>query len=309
MKRGKSDYIMSSAIFMIFLVLTIPFISSQAYAISITKITVAGSDGIEDVMSSENDYFTATVQTSEEVDPDQVQISYTKDEAFDECSGTTCTYTSSKADRSGQEMAYIIQLINQSIIVDEIDGTILIDENEPEITNYELEKTGEDVTLSYEVEDTACDDCTGCSGIDYLSVLVDEVETQQINIPSECSVDDTLETSISELNLGDGDHEVCMIAYDNIGFESEESCVAISVDTESPHFETNSLQVLDTYSNIPIKYVSNSAILVNVKINVTDNNLNSAAVTADLSGLNSVIGTYDNITGICEQNYDEEGLY
>ena len=309
MKRGKQICIMHSAIFMIFLVLTIPFISSQALALSITKVTVAGSDGIEDVMSSDNDYFTATVQTSDEVDADQVQISYTKDEAFDECSGTTCTYVSSKTDRSGQQMPYTIQLINNSIIVDEVEGTLLIDEQGPEITDYNLEKTGDDIAISYEVEDTACDDCTGCSGIDYLAVLVDETESQQINIPSECSVDDTLETSISELNIADGDHEVCMVAYDNVGFESDEACAAVTVDTIGPHFETNSLQILDAFSNIPIQYIGNSAKLVNIKINVTDNSLDSTAVTADLSGLNSVIGTYDNITGACEQNYEDETLY
>ncbi len=304
MKRGNQFLIKQSAVFMIFLIVTIPFVS----ALSITKVTVAGSQGIEDVMSSENDYFTAIVQTSEEVDADQLWISYTKDEAFDECSGTTCTYTSSRTDRSGQEMSYTIQLITQSMIDDEVEGTLLIDENPPEITEYAMEKSGDDITLSYEAEDTACDGCSGCAGIDYLSILMDDVETQQINVPSECSVDDELETSVSELNIADGDHEICMIAYDNVGLESDGVCEAVSVDSEAPYFETNSLQVLDISTNTLVKYIGGDAVLTTVKINVSDSSFE--IVHADLSAFNAVIGsTYENVTGTCEQNYDDEAEY
>ncbi len=306
MKRGKYFFIKQSAIFMIFLILSMPVIS----ALSISKITVAGSEGIENVMSSDNDYFTATVETSEPVTKDQLRIKYTKDEAFDECSGTTCTYTSSSTDRAGQEMSYTIQLINSSTIVDEATGTLLIDEVKPEITSYAIDKTGEEIILSYKAEDTACEDCSSCSGIDYLSIVIDDAETEQINIASQCSIDDDYETSISELNIADGDHEICLIAYDNVGHQSAEKCTAVSVDSEAPYFETNSLQVTETTSNNKVEYISNNAILTNIKINVSDTSLDTTNVYADLSALNSVIGSsYSNMSGYCEQNYDDDTKY
>ncbi len=310
-KRGKQFFLQQIAIFLSFLVFTIPFLSANAFALSITNVTVAGSNGVEDVMSSQNDYFTADVQTSEAVDESQLEISYTKQESFDDCSGTSCTYTSSQTDRSGQEMAYTIQLINNSIVVDEVEGTILVDENAPEITDYSVEKSGEDMTLSYEVSDTACDDCSGCAGIDLLSILVDDVETQEINVASECDLSDEIDTSVSELNLADGDHEICMIAVDNVGHESDSSCASVSVDSTGPHFETNSMQVTEAVTGNAVEYIGAEAVLVNVVINVTDSSLNENTVAADFSDLNGVIGdTYANVTAdSCEQSDDDETLY
>ena len=70
MKNGNQYYILHRAIFMMCLVLSIPFISSQAFALTITSVTITGSDGVEDVMKSDNDSFTATVGVSEEIDPE-----------------------------------------------------------------------------------------------------------------------------------------------------------------------------------------------------------------------------------------------
>ena len=313
MKREakKSIVLQQVALFMVFLIVTIPVFSSSAFALSITKVTVAGSDGIENTMKSDNDYFTATVKTSEKVEADQLQISYTKQEAFDECTGTTCTYSSSQTDRSGQEMAYTIQLINNSIVVDEVEGTILIDEEAPEIEEYNVEKSGDAITISYEITDTACDDCNGCAGIDYISVFEDDTEIEQINVASDCEVSDELETTVSELNLADGDHELCMIAVDNIGYESGKSCESVSVDSESPHFETNSLKVIETVSGYTVEYIGADAVLVDISINVSDASLNENTVAGDFSDLNAIIGdTYSNMTAeSCEQSDDDETLY
>lgn len=311
MANKKGVLIQQAALVMIFLVLTIPFISSQALALSITKVTVAGSNGIEDVMKSDNDYFTADVQTSEPVVASNLEISYTKKEAFDSCSGTSCTYASSQTDRSGQEMAYTIQLINKSIVVDEVDGTILIDENAPEVTDYTVKKSGDDITISYKISDTACDACAGCGGIDYLSVQQDGAEIEQINVASVCDLSDELDTSVSELNLEDGDHELCMVAVDNVGHESDPSCASVSVDSTGPHFETNSMHIKEAISGNDVQYIGADAVLVDISINVSDSSLNENTVTADFSDLNGVIGdTYANITAdACEQSADDETLY
>jgi len=308
-KKTKKVIMQQIALFMTFLVLTLPFFSAQTLALSITKVTVAGGDGIEDVMKSDNDYFTATVRTSEEVDADQVQISYTKDEGFDECSGTTCTYTSSQTDRSGQEMDYTIQLLNKSIVVDEVEGTLLIDAEEPTIEEFSLDEDDdkETLTLSYEVEDTACDDCDGCAGIDYLVLYQDDTEIQQINAASECSLEDELETSITELNLEDGDHELCLIAFDNVGYESDDACVAISVDSSGPHFETNSFQIVDPTTGNSVAYIGADAVLVNVYVNVTDVSLSENTVVGDFSALNSVIGdSYAEVSANSCSEVDED---
>ncbi|MEK6921985.1 MAG: hypothetical protein AABX82_08900, partial [Nanoarchaeota archaeon] len=311
--KKKRLFIQQTALFMTFLILTLPFFSAQAYGFSITKVTIVGSDGVEDVMKSDNDYFTATVQTSDEVDADDLQISYTKNEAFDECTGTTCSYTSSQTDRSGQEMAYTIELLDNSIVVDDVEGTILIDGEEPTIEEFSLDENDEEetLTLSYEVEDTACDDCDGCSGIDYLILYQDDVEIQTINAASECSLEDELETSITELNLEDGDHELCLIAFDNVGYESDDACVAISVDSSGPHFETNSLQIVDPTTGNAVGYIGADAILVDIYVNVTDVSLSENTVVGDFSALNSVIGdSYADISAnSCSEvdDDDEEG--
>ncbi|PIN77207.1 hypothetical protein COV16_07070, partial [Candidatus Woesearchaeota archaeon CG10_big_fil_rev_8_21_14_0_10_34_8] len=304
----KEDFLRDIAIFMAFLVISIPLISSQAVALSITKVTVAGSDGVENVMKSDNDYFTATVGISEEVDPDQIYISYTKNEAFDECTGSTCTYASSQTDRAGQEMEYTIQLLNNSVVVDEVEGTILIDENEPTIEDYDVEKDGEDIVISYEIEDTACDDCTTCSGIDYLLLYQDDEVIDEINIASVCSLDDEIETSVTDLNLEDGEHELCLQAVDNVGYESDIECSLINVDVTGPHFETDSVVLIDKGTRNVVEYIGNDAILVNVYVNITDDILDENTVRADLSALNSLISeTYENVSvDSCEE---EDGVY
>ncbi len=310
-KAKRSFVIKQIALFMAFLILSIPVFSAQAYAFTITRVTIAGSDGVEDVMKSDNDYFIATVSVSEEIDPDQLQISYTKDEAFDSCSGKECVYTSSQTDRAGQEMEYTIQLINASIIVDEVEGTILVDEEEPTIDSYTVEKSDDDITISYEVTDTACEDCSICAGIDYLTLYQDDTEIQTINVASECSVEDEISTSVTELNLEDGDHELCLIAVDNVGHSSDDICEVVSVDRTGPHFETGSLEIKDSMSGNLVQYIGSDAVLVDVFINVTDDSLSENTVVGDFSLLNSVIGsTYEDMTAdSCEQNNDDETLW
>ncbi|MBI5001799.1 hypothetical protein HZC31_00270 [Candidatus Woesearchaeota archaeon] len=311
MKKGNQYYILHRAIFMMCLVLSIPFISSQAFALTITSVTITGSDGVEDVMKSDNDYFTATVKTSEEIKPEQLYIDYTKKEAFDSCSGKECVYTSSQTDRAGQEMEYIIQLINSSIVVDEVEGTILIDEEEPTIDSYTVEKSDEDITISYEVTDTACEDCSVCAGIDYLTLYQDDTEIQTINVASECSIEDEISTSVTELNLEDGDHELCLVAVDNVGYFSDEYCEAISVDSTGPHFETGSLEIKESTSGNIVEYIGSDAVLVDVFINVTDDSLSENTVVGDFSALNAVIGsTYEEMTAdSCEEDSDNETLW
>lgn len=296
---------------MVFLILSIPVFSAQASALTITSVTITGSDGVEDVIKSDNDYFTATVETSEEVDPDQLYISYTKDEAFDSCSGKECVYTSSQTDRAGQEMEYTIQLLNASIVVDEVEGTILVDEEEPTIDSYTVEKSDDDITISYEVTDTACEDCSVCAGIDYLTLYQDDTEIQTINVASECSVEDEISTSVTELNLEDGDHELCLVAVDNVGYSSDEYCEAISVDSTGPHFETGSLEIKESVSGNIVQYIGSDAVLVDVFINVTDDSLSENTVVGDFSVLNSVIGsTYEDMTAdSCEEDSDDETLW
>jgi hypothetical protein len=295
------------ALYMVFLILTIPIISSNALALSITKVTVVGGDGIEDVMKSSNDYFTATVSTSDDVDPDDIYIQYTKSEAFDECTGSTCTYTSAQNDRSGQEMEYTIQLINDSTVVDEVEGTILIDEEEPEIEDFDIEKEGDVITIRYEVEDTACDDCEGCAGIDYIYLYDNGDVIDEINIASQCEVEDEFETSVTDLNLEDGEHELCLLAVDNVGYESDEACTLLDVDSEGPHFETGSLDIIDAGSGLTVEYIGGDYFLVDLMINVTDAALSEHTVRADLSGLNNVIGdTYSNVSAnFCDESKED----
>ncbi len=296
-KIKKEVVLRQVALYMAFLFLTLPFISSQAFALSITKATVVGSAGIENVMRAENDYFTATVSVSEAVDPSQLYISYSKYEAFDECTGKTCTYTSSRTDRAGQEMDYTIQLINSSTVVGSVVGTMLIDEQEPEITDYTVEKNGDDIIISYSVEDTACDECDSCAGIDYLQLYSDDELINEINVASQCEIDDELETSAADLNLADGDHELCLIAVDNTGYLSNTKCEAISIDQEGPHFETGSLIITDAATGLPVKYIGNDYLLVDISINVSDAHLSENTIRADLHALNGVIGNeYANVT-------------
>lgn len=313
MKRGakKQFFLQQLAVFMTFLILTLPFFSAQAYGLSITKVTVAGGDGVEDVMKSDNDYFTATVGLSEEIDPEQLQISYTKDEAFDSCSGKECVYTSSQTDRAGQEMEYTIQLLSASIVVDEAEGTILVDAEEPTIDSFAVEKSDDDITISYEVTDTACEECSVCAGIDYLTLYQDETEIQVINVASECSVEDEISTSVADLNLEDGDHELCLIAIDTVGYSSDERCEVVSVDRTGPHFETGSLEIKDSVSGNLVQYIGSDAVLVDVFINVTDNSLSENTVIGDFSALNAVIGsTYEDMSAdSCEEDDDDETLW
>lgn len=301
------------ALFMVILVVTMPVV----FAKSISSYSVMGSDGIEDVISADNDYIFVEVEVSldenETIEEDELYFEYSKTESFDSCTDDYCYYQSTQADRTPQIMDWTISLLEGSTTLSSKTGTLTIDGEAPEIDDFEVEIEGEDITIEYEIIDTACDECTGCAGIETVTFYEDDTVIREEEAMGECGIEDEIETTISELNLQDGDHELCIEAEDKVGFTSDQVCQAVSVDVTGPHFETGTFRIIEIYNDeeIDMEYIGDDHINAYVYINVSDDNLDASKVYADISAINTEYqetGMYTNVSGSCteiEEDYYE----
>ncbi len=253
-----------------------------------------------------------------------------KEELFDSCENVqdnyyTCTYTSDSADRSPDEYDLTVKLYSdQGIVVDQEEFEVYVDGDEPEVTELEVDAylTG-DFDIDYELEDYACSSCNFCVGLKKFKVYIDETmigealisgtetdENTTVYDTTEpiCEYDDTIETSVNDLGLSEGESELCFVVYDRLGFESEK-CIDIIVDTEGPDFNTASFLFTDSNGN-NIDYTGDEQIEAIISINITDDvsGLDTSTVIADFSELNTVVpAQYEDYEATsCES---DDGIY
>ncbi|MFA6888179.1 MAG: hypothetical protein WC254_01660 [Candidatus Woesearchaeota archaeon] len=310
----------SYALFMIFLMLSLPIFSASAFAATTVSInSYAGRDGVNGYISEYDD----TLNVEAEIILDTSTDSFTnftqgnvyaevfgKKEVFDSCeqsgSSYTCYYNSASADRTAAEKSLLVSVYDDDkAIVATEEETVYIDGESPTINkaSYPSYFT-DDVTISLELEDEACTSCSSaCSGIDRVELFFAEEVKENLTIDtSDCEYDTTLETSVSELGLTEGEQQMCIYVYDNVQ-NSVKKCSTITVDTEAPSIPSNSFVIKDDSGNA-IEHTSGAPIHATVQVNITDvvTGLKTETVYANLSAFNSVIGAdYNLMTGDCSE--------
>lgn len=309
------------AMFMIFLVATLPIISATAFASTTVTITgYTGKDGTQGYVSE----FEDALQVQAEVIPDTSTDSFAnftqnnvyaevfgKKEAFDSCSQSgstyTCEYSSATADRSASQQTLSVYVYDDDMTVAATDSAaVYIDGENPTIAKVTSPAywTG-DVNVTVEVEDEACTSCSGgtCSGIDRIELFFNNTLKDNISVDSsDCEYETILETPVAYLGVSEGSQQFCIYVYDNVQ-NSAKKCSTIIVDTIAPTISGSSFVIKDDNGNA-VEHLGDTAVHATVQVNITDAvaGVNTNSVYANLSALNDNIGDeYDVMPAECSE--------
>jgi hypothetical protein len=309
-----------SALFMIFLVLSLPVISASAFASTTVSITsYAGKDSVQGYMSEFDDAVTVQAEIIPDTSTDTfanftqnnvyVQV-FGKKEAFDSCSqsGSTysCSYTSAQADRTAGQQSLSVSVYDDDMTVAASESaTVYIDGKNPSIAKASSPAmwTG-NVNITLEVEDEACTGCSGaCSGIDRIELFFNNTLKDNISIDSsDCDYETILETSVADMAIAEGAQQFCVYVYDNVQ-NSAKKCSTITVDTAAPAISSSSFVIKDDNGNA-IEHKGTAAVHATVQVNITDSvtGINTNAIYANLSALNTYVGEeYNLLPAACSE--------
>ncbi|MBS3137655.1 hypothetical protein J4232_04435 [Candidatus Woesearchaeota archaeon] len=304
----------SLALFMICLVLTLPFFSAGALAVTgqIEEVAYSGDVGIPGYMNAKDDALHVQILASKDagettnkdivIEFNQKQVNADKCEAVDELSGISnkyvCSYTSEKKWYAPGKMDLIVKLVDKPTvaILDSEVKEVFIDGYGPEISLDIPSGTKDSFTLKYDIKDKICKDCSQqCVGLYqiFLTVNGNIADQQDVSDQNLCDYSFNEEKSIGDLNLEFGKNEICVVAVDklgNIGGKDKKKgeCKTITVDSTAPIFDENSFVIFDDKTGLVVNFRKDTVITATIKVNVTDDQttIKPQNVEADFSALN-----------------------
>ena len=291
---------------MISLVLTLPLYSAVVFA-EITNVNVYGNDNYPGAVRS-SDVIHADANLDMEITPNELVIDLGNFgvHPFTSCLGLNCFFSLPAGDRIPQEIDYTVRQVLNQQYVDAYNGILVVDGYDPEVEEYTLEKESYDLTLDFEVTDTACPTCQSCAGIKEVIITQDGVEREVLTGNNGCSFSDTVETDIDQLNLAPGESELCIQAVDNLNQASDEACAYLFVDREGPYFDGESLRIVRANTEDEVHYTTGNPLPIQLSILVHDDDLDVTTVKANLMGLNTLAADgYAELPGSCVEQ--EEG--
>jgi len=300
MKRG----IEAIAVFMIALVITIPFYVSSVYAVNIQSVTIIGSDRVENIVRPEDIILiTADVDNDgTEVTEDMMRYSVEGSDpvAFSSvCSPASCI-------EEGETGIYECNCQIDIGVDDNLPITVhLFDENNNELdtktkTVYTdviaptIEVTGSTVVnqelgINYASADTAQEGTNLCSGLTRVDVYHSPPDVAGFARGGGVEFDDKPCSKTGTVSIpfsGDGNHSYYLQAWDFFGHESETAYFETLTDYTNPLIH-DTFSIFDGDREITIirtegpgSYISDATI----KFRIEEDDL--ARVVADLSGLN-----------------------
>ncbi|MBI2656133.1 hypothetical protein HYX03_00150 [Candidatus Woesearchaeota archaeon] len=295
---NKEKYLHFVASFLIVLVLTLPFYTTNVYA-TISKITAKGGDGIEGYAKS-TDFLNFNVQasiSSDTITNDQVVLG--SDVKFDSCAaslsnGSECTlkYPSNGTDSFElKSVPFTVNLYKDDKTLDDSkSSTVTIDNKAPQVALSVPQSkfsSQQSVVVNYDVTDYACDDsscsskCVGIKNIEFYTL--NGAFKQTINpAANDCNFKSSI--SIDPKTFDDGRNSVFAKATDKFNQVSSETSVTFTVDSNGPSIVSNSFEI--SRKGVSISTFSSLGINVDVLVNISGNDLSLSSVTADLSALN-----------------------
>jgi len=298
------------ALFIIYLVIMIPIYSASVFA-SLSNVYAKGSNGINGYVKSE-DYIdfkvTAVIDGDSDINDSQVKLSptmigFTCNPGL---TGFDCTlrYPSSGTTSFSQTTPYTIKLYKD----DESEeatatGELTADTLSPAVTSFTVspQTTGTGtVSLDITINDYASvsGDTTKCSGIKKVEIVRSDggvADTKTID-NSSCIVNIIAAYTTTKSS---GSETICARAYDRVNQNSTLVCDDFNIDRLGPAIMSNSFKIIDSNGN-DVSYIGTEPIGVTVSVNITEAELNTGSVKANLSGLNTdVLPTYNNMQGTC----------
>jgi hypothetical protein len=286
-KMKSQEYLISTAAFMIFLILTLPIYSASAFAASVNPpIQVYGKHKVPGFRAQTDITVvnvSATITEDADIAPSQIKIledptigfDCTADEAnpsnficiheYPEKSLTTAVSTAHLTVQIFSDLGVAISV--------PVRGSVTIDYNPPEIVgsvNY-VPKPGGFVDATYEVKDTACNaaDCANkCAGVKDVKFTVAGVTIGQNNSFGDgCTHTDTI--NLTGLAVGGfvGTKHVCIEMIDKFD-QSTTECADVEIDAKAP--EITGIGIFDVNGK-PIKYTNGLPVgNVVLKFNITE---------------------------------------
>ena len=248
MTRTKSDVI---SMFMIFLVMTMPFYSASALAATVQITHNAGEQNIQGYLDAEGDVWTVKATVSgvpaAQVTPDKVTLSIgSNSDTFDTCSevptGMSCEYIS---DLSGgfSEANYDFQVEYLDAAGDA--DTIRLDGSAPDITPLtDLRQVGNKLTLDFTVTESG-DVGVGIASVEIVdgagTVLWSKTDFADGDRHFDYKDDIGGELDAPSFVTGEARKYVKVRATDRLGHQKVSSPVGVNIDAVPPEILTGTL--------------------------------------------------------------------
>ncbi len=318
MKRGNIECMRFLAVFMITLVISIPFLTSNAYA-TLTVVSANGQDGIAGIMGPK-DKLNATVKVSTS------QSVFTTDDVmilenmglliapFTSCEvgigGYNCNYLGSEETRTPGLKKFCaceaaVCPVSSTLCPSQSqyskDIMIKVDGIGPTVTSASVDKifiSKEDPKVSFGIIDTIGGGASGCSGIKQVEIYVDGslYDTEEVDTPGETCAYNINNYNINNSDLPNGEIVICALPEDVVGnvqaeyrefLDSKDGahCVGLTKDDRPPIF--SSAQIFDPTGTTELTMISSkpTPALLEVKLNTFTHVLAGNQITADLTEL------------------------
>jgi len=315
--------------FLIVLMVSLPIYSSSTWA-TLSNIRAYGNDNVDgylkdrntDTLNIEVDATVSGVPLEDEsfvrLGGNPVSGHFNVDSAgrsFDSCSAGHCIYQSTTlgAYTNPQNLhVYLYSSVDDTL--DASDGVddhelaeIIFDEIEPEIELFRVTpdlSNGGNITMGYRIEEKACTGagCNNkCSGIDRIELTHGSwIETIYLNMePDNCNYENVTVEDADVISPVNGDIEIRLTVWDNVG-RSSSATDTFTLDTSRPiiHPETFRIYYRGTEQNVTD--VKNETVPVDVRIDISSDNLDQNTVKADLTNIKiNAPASYEDMPGSC----------
>ncbi|MBT4538752.1 hypothetical protein HOC32_00540 [Candidatus Woesearchaeota archaeon] len=276
--------IQSMALFMVFLVITLPIYASSALAASVEITHNSGDANIPDYIDASGDTWQVDVQisgNSEPVSPDNVLMTVESGtEHFDSCNpsdlGTVCTYQSPLTGIDERSYEFVVDYAGSSDV-----GIIYADSSAPQITFSGRQAWQESgvLHLDFSVSDQL--NSRPCVGIDTIEIV--DASSQQVlqTIPFTEKMCDYnfMEDSrylgqVQSSLTGEGFRLLKVRATDKLGHQSTSQVVATETDFVAP-------QILMDTLNLSIgKFMGQFITSANMQVDIIERNtIDASSIT------------------------------
>ncbi len=272
--KSEEDKIKLVSSFMIFLIITIPLSSVQAFAFTTYAVNSKNVKGYR----AETDTTAIIAEIDEAgVKASDVKLVNQKNTPFSQCSFTLgqsiCRYDFASGKWAEGEWTYQVSYKGQSA-----QNSIIVDKIEPVVTLKSVTQQG-NLVIDYSIVESAFKDCSGLNRLEF-TLGGNLINKTKLNFTPGTNCEYTKSAGINAPSTNSKEKDLCLNAYDNVGNKGT-SCQKVIVDKELG--EITDLQILDSAGN-SISYVASaSAIPISaiLKFKIKEHNLDK--ITADAS--------------------------
>jgi len=291
------------ALFMILLIVNIPFVMGDTY---IKDLSATGSDGLDGYRKAYDQTVLEAfvkIDGDDSISPEQVKYGML---IFSQCAPAAddyfkCTYRSPMTSLKAGQFPLQITVFTDDGGEKSASTSIKIDGVGPVVTKLEFDTTAigpDNFTITYTIKDYAGTGTSGCSGIKEISLFSGGSTVETITKTGDCSASGTLKYEGDKFASSSGPIKVCMQGIDMLGFEGDLYCKDMVADMDEP----SPLSAILVEGDEKVDYLSLHTTSPDIIINISESHSGIDFVEADFSGVNS---RYNN--KISSSAFDQEG--